>query len=58
MNEGRTRLPAGQNWLTGMEAAGKEKERLLSKLRENEESQTLLEAGNAWIKINLEAPVK
>lgn len=24
MNEGRTRLPAGQNWLTGMEAAGKD----------------------------------
>jgi len=36
----------------------KEKERLLRKLRENEESQTLLEAVNAWTKINLEAPVK
>lgn len=36
----------------------KEKERLLRKLRENEESQTLLEAVNAWTTINLEATVR
>ena len=35
-----------------------EKERLLRKLRENEESQTLLETLNSWTTINLEAPVR
>ena len=35
-----------------------EAERALEKLRENEESQTAMEAQNAWIALNLDEPVR